>query len=316
VLGRDRHRSTGRDRPRASSGQDPTRGKELHIYAVDDRTIRLRDGRALGYAEYGAPDGFVVVYAHGGLCCRRDVSAAAPFAAQNEIRLVAVDRPGIGLSDPKPGRPVVGWADDIAELCDQLGVGEFAAIGWSMGGQYALALGYALRSSVTRVAVIAGGLPLADSDLFKQMPLIDRVYIRMSQQTPWLARLCLRSMGLVARGAPSVYSRLAARGLPPTDGAVIRAEGLANFGHMSAEALRHPEGHVDDYLAAMQPWGFRLDDLRVPVDVWGGADDNFLDPGWPTELARRIPGATLRIRSGGHFMAHLHWQEIFDTLRP
>jgi pimeloyl-ACP methyl ester carboxylesterase len=279
-----------------------------------DHTIRLRDGRALGYAEYGAPDGFVVIYTHGGLACRRDVAAGSPIAAQNSIRLIAVDRPGIGLSDSNPGRTVVGWADDIGELCDRLGVGEFAAMGWSMGGQYALALGYALQPRVSRVSVITGALPLAGSDLFDQMPPIDRAYIRMSQRAPWLARACLRSMGVVAHFTPGLYGRLAARDLPAADGAVIRDEGFASFGKMSAEALRRADGHVEDYLAAMLPWGFELADLAVPVDVWGGADDAFLHPEWPPELARRIPGATLRIRSGGHLMAHLHWQEIFAAV--
>jgi pimeloyl-ACP methyl ester carboxylesterase len=211
---------------------------------------------------------------------------------------------------------VVDWADDVAELCEQLGIGDFAAMGWSMGGQYALALGYALMSSVTRVAVLTGGLPLAGTDLFGQMPAVDRVFIRMSQRAPVLARASIGSMGLVARCAPGLYGRLAAHDLPPADAAVTRAEGFETFGHMSAEALRHPEGHVEDYLAAMQPWGFEPEDLQVPVDVWGGADDKFLDPGWPAELAGRIPDASLRVRSGGHFMAHLHWQEILAALRP
>jgi pimeloyl-ACP methyl ester carboxylesterase len=287
----------------------------LRVDSIQDRTIQLSGGRALGYAEYGAPDGFVVIYTHGGLACRRDISAGAPIAAQNGIRLIAVDRPGIGFSDPNPGRTVVTWADDVAELCDQLGINDFAAMGWSMGGQYALALGYALQSSVTGVAVITGGLPLAGSDLFDQMPLVDRAYIRMAQRAPWLARVCLRSQGLVARVTPGLYGRLAAHNLPAADGAVIRSEGFASFGEMSAEALRRAEGHVEDYLAAMLPWGFDPEDVGVPVDIWAGADDEFLDPSWPEELARRIPGASLYVRSGGHLMAHLHWQEIFDTLR-
>jgi pimeloyl-ACP methyl ester carboxylesterase len=278
-------------------------------------TIHLRDGRALGYAEYGAPDGLPVFYAHGGLSCRLDVAAGATIAQQSGIRLISVDRPGIGLSDPKPGRTVADWANDIAELRDQLGIDTFAAMGWSMGGQYALALGYAMPASVTRVAVVAGGLPLTEPGLFAKMPPVDRVYIRLSQRAPWVAGQCLAFMGFTARRAPNLFTRLAARDLPPADSAVIRAEKSPSFAHTSAEALRQTTGHVEDYLAAMQPWGFAPEDLAVPVDVWGGADDKFLDPSWPAELARRIPGATLSTRPGGHFLAHLHWQEIFDALR-
>ncbi|WP_445168708.1 alpha/beta fold hydrolase [Mycolicibacterium sp. Dal123E01] len=284
------------------------------MHSDHDRTFQLRDGRALGYAEYGAPDGFAVVYAHGGLSCRLDIAAAASVAAQNGIRLIAVDRPGVALSDPKPGRRVADWADDIAELRDQLGLHSLAAMGWSMGGQYALALGYALRPAVTRVAVVTGGLPLTDPGRFAQMPPVDRTFIRMSQRVPWLARQCMGFMGLAARYTPGLFVRLAAGGLPAADGAVVRTE-RPSFAQVSAEALRHPEGHVEDYLAAVQSWGFAPEDVEVPVDVWGGADDSFLNPSWPAELARRIPNATLNVRSGGHFMAHLHWQEIFEAIQ-
>ncbi|BBX68657.1 alpha/beta fold hydrolase [Mycolicibacterium psychrotolerans] len=285
------------------------------MLAASDRTLVLADKRVLGYAEYGAVDGFPVVYAHGGLACRLDVLAGAASAGECGVRLIAVDRPGIATSDSRPGRSVVQWAEDVTELRDHLGFDDFAAMGWSMGGQYALALGFALEPRVRRVAVIAGGLPLTEPGRFEEMPLVDRFYIRLSQRTPWLARQCLWSMGTVARFAPGVYGRLTARELPSADGAVIRDEGFATFGRRTAEAMRQPEGHVDDYLAAMQPWGFAPEDVDVPVDVWAGADDVFLNPGWPAELAHRIPKATLNTRSGGHFVAHLHWTEIFQALR-
>jgi surfactin synthase thioesterase subunit len=72
---------------------------------------------------------------------------------------------------------------------------------------------------------------------------------------------------------------------------------------------------VEDYRAWMRPWGFAPEDLTVPVDVWGGTEDELVPRSWPPELARRIRGATLFIRPGGHFLAHLHYREIFDALR-
>jgi pimeloyl-ACP methyl ester carboxylesterase len=62
-------------------------------------------------------------------------------------------------------------------------------------------------------------------------------------------------------------------------------------------------------------WGFRLEDLAVPVDVWqGDADVNV-----PADHARRqaaaIPGATLHLQPGeGHFMALAHMEEVLRTL--
>jgi hypothetical protein len=53
----------------------------------------------------------------------------------------------------------------------------------------------------------------------------------------------------------------------------------------------------------------------VGVDVWAGTQDLLINPSWPHRLASRIPNATLSIRDGGHFMAHLHYREIFEALR-
>jgi pimeloyl-ACP methyl ester carboxylesterase len=280
-----------------------------------DHLARLRDGRVIGYAQYGDPDGFPVINAHGGLACRVDVEAAAPIAEQAGIRLISPDRPGIGISEPLPGRTILDWARDIGELTQQIAVDRFAVMGWSMGGQYAAAVGYALAHRVTRVAIIAGALPLTDPGVFDELPLMDRVYTRMSLRAPWLARQCFGAMRLIAQRTPGMYGRAAARSLGSADGAVIRDEGLATFAHMTCEALRHPGGVVDDYRAWVRPWGFAPEDLSVPVDVWTGTDDELVDARWPRRLAERIPGAALHVRPGGHFMAHLHYREIFETLR-
>ena len=123
-------------------------------------------------------------------------------------------------------------------------------------------------------------------------------------------------MGLAARWAPNTYGRLAARELGGADAAVLRGEGFDTFAAMSREALRRPAGVVEEYRAWRRPWGFAPEDLAVRVDVWAGTDDQLVNGGWAPQLADRIPGAQMRRRSGGHFMAHLHFAEIFEALRP
>ncbi|MBA8958775.1 pimeloyl-ACP methyl ester carboxylesterase [Rhodococcus percolatus] len=286
----------------------------VHV-GPEDRVIRLRDGRLMGFAEYGDSRGFTVVNAHGGLAGRLDVAAADRSARDLGIRLLSPDRPGIGLSDPQPGRTVLDWARDVEDLVNRLGVGRFGVLGWSMGGQYALAVGSGVASRVTSVAVIAGALPLTEPGVFAQLPAGDRVFTRLSQHAPLVARSCFRVMGAVALRAPRLFRRLGARDLGAADAAVLRSEPVRNFSLMSGEALRTAPGMVEDYRAWMRPWGFAPEDLTVPVDVWGGTEDELVPTTWPPELARRIPGARLNIRTGGHFMAHLHYREIFDTLR-
>ncbi|TPG36097.1 alpha/beta fold hydrolase [Mycolicibacterium hodleri] len=281
---------------------------------ADDHVVRLRDGRSLGFAQYGDPDGVVVVNAHGGLVGRLDVSAARPFAEQAGVRLISPDRPGIGLSDRLPGRTLLDWADDISELLDQLGIERFSTMGWSMGGQYAATLGYAMPTRVRRVAIIAGALPLTEPGVFSQLPLFDRMYTRLSQGAPWVARQCFRTMALMARAAPTLNGRLATWGLGGADASVLRSEGFDSFSAMSYEGLRRPSGVVDDYRTWLLPWGFAPEDIDVPVDVWSGTEDPLVPSAWGDELAQRIPNATHCRRTGGHFVAHLHFAELLDTL--
>src|SRR4029079_7237537 len=96
-----------------------------------DKQIRLSDGRRLGYAEYGDPNGRPVLFFHGfgtsRVICPPDVELARSLGA----RLIAVDRPGIGLSEALPGRRLLDWPRDVAELANQLKLDRFAIIGWS-----------------------------------------------------------------------------------------------------------------------------------------------------------------------------------------
>ncbi|MDT5148161.1 MAG: hypothetical protein QOC58_2806 [Mycobacterium sp.] len=282
---------------------------------TSDHVVGLSDGRSLSYAQYGDPAGFPIVSAHGGLACRLDVESASSVAARSGVRLISPDRPGVGRSDPRPGRTILDWATDVGELLDLLAIDRFAAMGWSLGGQYAAAVGYALWPRVTRVAIIAGALPLTEPGVFEGLPPIDRAYIRLSQRAPWLARQCFRAMAVAAASAPQLYGRLAARELGEADGAVLRDEGYDKFASMSREALRHPRGVVEEYRGMTRPWGFTPEELRVPVDVWCGRDDRLLHPDWPRQLTRRIPSATMHLVPSGHFLAHLHYREIFDGLR-
>ncbi|MCL5996723.1 MAG: alpha/beta hydrolase [Chloroflexi bacterium] len=62
-----------------------------------NRTIRLKDGRTLGYAEFGAPGDRPIFLFHGNPGSRLDATLGA--VEQPGIRVIAPDRPGVGLSD-------------------------------------------------------------------------------------------------------------------------------------------------------------------------------------------------------------------------
>jgi pimeloyl-ACP methyl ester carboxylesterase len=97
-----------------------------------DATITLADGRILAHCEWGEPTGSPVLLAHGPpgsrlLCPDEDATVGAG------VRLLTVDRPGYGCSDARPDPSLLGWADDVQALADQLGLDRFAVVGFSAG---------------------------------------------------------------------------------------------------------------------------------------------------------------------------------------
>ena len=93
-------------------------------------TIKLKGGRTLGYAEYGAPEGKPVFYFHGFPGSRIDwlFSDTNNTAAQLNARIIAVDRPGMGLSSFQRGREILDWSDDVIEIANVLQLDRFAVL--------------------------------------------------------------------------------------------------------------------------------------------------------------------------------------------
>lgn len=130
--------------------------------------IKLADGRVLAYAEWGPSNGWPLLHFHG-IPDGRFSWGAGPACEDRGIRLIAIDRPGVGRSDPKPGRSVADWAADVKELAGQLEVDRFSVSGQSAGGPYALACASRLTDRVRSAALISGVGPLDQPGFVEQM---------------------------------------------------------------------------------------------------------------------------------------------------
>lgn len=85
----------------------------------------------MGFAEFGDPRGKPVFYFHGFPGSRLEAQVAADLASRHMARLIAVDRPGYGLSDFKPDRLIGEWPADVLEFADSLRLGRFIVLGLS-----------------------------------------------------------------------------------------------------------------------------------------------------------------------------------------
>ncbi|HCN76497.1 MAG TPA: alpha/beta hydrolase, partial [Verrucomicrobiales bacterium] len=101
-----------------------------------DHTLTLSNGLTLGYAEYGDPAGAVMFYFHGWPSGRVQGELMHEAGLKFGLRIIAPDRPGIGLSDFQPRRRLLDWPPVLEELAAHAGAEKFHVLGWSGGGPY------------------------------------------------------------------------------------------------------------------------------------------------------------------------------------
>jgi pimeloyl-ACP methyl ester carboxylesterase len=279
----------------------------------EDQVLRLADGRALAYRNWGPTDGRPVVFFHGApgsrLFCP-DAGVAADF----RLRLVTFDRPGFGRSDPNEGRAVADTVPDVAALVDHLGFDRIALAGVSAGGPHTLACARAFADRVTGVAVASMPGPLDDvpgawAGLGDQM----RPTAEMARAEPFRSRRAVVRYMQAWVDDPSSYLR---PGGPPADRAVkvdprFRPMLLADV----AEALRGGAfGQADDLIAFWRPWGFAVGEVPAGVRVFHGAQDSRARPDFD-HLVAALPDARPTVwPDEGHYGIVPRWSEFLASV--
>ena len=296
-----------------TSGRGTAKARRLR---AEDRIVRLPDGRRLGYSEYGAREGRPVFFFHG-FGTSRVICPPQEPAIEMGIRLIAVDRPGIGLSDALPGRRLLDWPTDVADLADVLDIDAFSVIGWSGGGPYALACAHALRERIAAVGLVSSPAPLTGTPESGYLRRLDRNAVRAAGRAPWVIRLALWHWGRPQRRDATRFFEDSVAEMSAADQAVLAAPELR--GRMianSAELYRQGgRGMYDEALILARPWGFAPNQIRVPVHVWHGVLDETVPLAMADFLVREIPVAHANLlRDEGHHLLYRRWPEILAAL--
>ena len=280
--------------------------------------VPLPDGRVIGYAEYGVPDGQACFYFHGHPGSRLEARFAESAAAAAGVRLVALDRPGYGRSDFVEGRSILDWPDDVAATADALGIDRFLVVGGSGGGPYALACAYKMPERVVRAGVISGVGPHNVKGIAKGMRWQNRVGFRWGARWPALARMLMRSMERGIRERPERTVDALVNAMSPADAAVARRPRVRELlGDIVAEAFRQGSaGAAWDVVLLGRPWGFSLREIRPTVYLWQGEADVLVPPGMGRYQAEQIPDCQARFYPGeGHLLVIDHIDEVIGALR-
>jgi pimeloyl-ACP methyl ester carboxylesterase len=281
--------------------------------------IRLRDGRSLGYAEYGSPAGTPVFLLHGFPDSRITRNPDDALTMSLGVRLIIPDRPGIGLSTFRPARSLLERVDDVAELADALGIGHFSVLGWSAGGPYALACAVRIPERLTAVGVACGFAPMDRPGATEGMSKDMRRFIPLLRRMPWLAGLLLAPLPRQYRKDPEkAFRKQFGHGLSEEDTRIlaspeIRANLLAGAVEAMRQGARGPAAELQ--LLFARPWGFRAEDIACEVQLWYGDADALVPLQAGRYLANTLKRGKLTICSGeGHLLYVPRWAEILRTL--
>ena len=281
--------------------------------------ITVGDDRQIGFAEFGDPQGRAVFWLHGTPGARRQIPMEARvYAEQRQIRLIGVDRPGIGSSSPYQYDTVFAFAEDLRTIADTLGIDRFEVIGLSGGGPYTLACAAAMPDRVVAAGVLGGVAPVRGADaigggvstlITAAAPVVEVAGAPLRLVASQLIRL----IRPVAEPALYAYARIS----PEADRRLLvrpefKAMFLDDLLNGSRKQLAAP---FADVVVFARDWGFRLDEVKVPIRWWHGGRDHIVPFEHGQHVVSRLPDAQLTHLPGESHLAGLgRAEEILGTM--
>ena len=286
---------------------------------LSDLRIDLPDGLTVGYAEAGDPAGVPVMYLHGSPSSRLEIGLPGIREATENLglRVIAPDRPGIGLSTFRR-YSIVDYPRLIGSFADALGLGQFAVTGVSGGGKYACACAWVLPERVTRVALVSSTCSFDLPGARATWKAEDRRLYWAAVRAPWLVRLYLAKVARDLRRDPDALFSTVERTVGAADREVLGIPGFREaLDRDMVEAFRQGGlGPAHDLTLEARPWGVPLERIEVPIDIWHGQDDRVVSPEQSRILARALRLVTEKVLPGeGHFSLFArHAEEVMESL--
>lgn len=282
-----------------------------------DNRLKLRNGRMLGYAEYGDPGGYPVMHFHGLPSSRFEMHRPAidEIAGRLHARIIVADRPGIGLSDYQP-YSIATWPDIVIELADQLKLERFAVMSLSSGGKFVVACAWKIPQRLTHVTVVSGTAPFDLPGVKATLSKQDNQVYGLADKAPWLFRLMLWKIARDARKNPASVLSLFTEVSEPDRQALARPDVKQVFGEMVVESFRQgTRGAALDWKLEARPWGFSLQEVRMPIDVWHGEADRLLEIEQARLLVKTLPNAQAHfVPNEGHTLIVNRYEDILSTI--
>jgi pimeloyl-ACP methyl ester carboxylesterase len=281
----------------------------------DSQTIKLKDGRTLGFAQYGDPKGKPLFYFHGWPASRFNAAIYDELAKKLHIRIIAPDRPGFGLSDYQNDRTLLDWPDDVVELADKLQIKKFATMGVSGGGPYSAVCAYKIPNRLTKTDIVVGLGQIRGPESLEGLLWVGKIGWQNYKKHAWVRRGAAVIQFLNARYG--IFLGMSRFAWGKADRKLLTEPELdKRLTETIHEAFRHGyRGPELDLKIYSTDWGFDLKDIRSKVYLWYGQKDQNASPAMGKYYAKMIPKSILKIfPNEGHLISVTHAEEILKTL--
>ncbi|MBA2653149.1 MAG: alpha/beta hydrolase [Tatlockia sp.] len=277
--------------------------------------INLANGSALGYAEYGSNLGFPVLFFHGFPGSRLEAEKLHQAALKMKVRLIGLDRPGMGLSTPKKNRTLLSWAEDIAQFAEALNLKTFSIVGHSGGAPYVAACAYRIPEKLHKAVIVSGIAPLSYPEALSSLSKSQKQMHWMIRYCPIVLKLMMR-LSFKALENPNRLNKMLKQ-LPEIDAKLLADNHFKDLMVQSLkEAFRQNASEVvNDFKLFLKPWGFDLNAIRCPFVVWQGGKDQQAPVKHAEIYAQQVPEANyVFLEEEGHIsILHNYGEQILTS---
>ena len=284
-----------------------------------EQHIILPGNRKLGFAEYGNPAGFPILYCHGSQSSRLEMHYNLSFAKEKELRILTVDRPGHGISDFNPAGTILSFAQDLKVLTEKLELASYSVVGMSAGSPFALGFSYLFPEKIHKTGIISGFAPLT-TESKKVLSKEVKTMLSLAKSMPFLLKIFLKVQAKQLAIKPKKALNNFLQIMSEPDQLVLKNEKVMEvIESMFKEAFRNGSQGVAYEISTIlvQKWGFELKEIKGRVQFWQGKEDNNVPYQWAELMTNECRHSELKLyEDEGHLIIFEHAAEIFGELKP
>jgi len=281
-----------------------------------NQTLKLSDGRVLGFAEYGPENGMPLFFFHSIELCRFDRPIDLTLLDELNIRFIVPERAGAGLSTPLEEYVSPEYfLNDFLELTNHLQIHEYAIMGHSIGSLYAAMCAATFPDKIRSVSLVSSVPNLIVKSDISYLGAVNRIFMIIAQHTPRLSRYLINNIMSKATSDPDAFIK----NIPMSihDKELFSENEFRSF--YASGLLKAGENHnykctIEEIILCSRPWPIDYKDIGIEFDVWHGEEDKHTPFNLLSKTFDQIENCRKHyIKDKGHFFIHDYWREVLSS---